>query len=206
MKKTICAVLLVLLASVTLFALDSDETGLDWNMRAGLSFPVIPYGPFFETIAKIGGDNAAKMGYTLATIALSSIAAGGGVQYTIIPHLLVPGIYADLHFNLVSWGLVYLITEKDLVLLQGGLRLYNQFSLGNYSIEPFFGCNFAFIEMNDDLVTVPLLAVGFTGNIKKIGIEYGYNFFPKKELSIGKLPPLSAIHRITVWYKLFPIR
>jgi len=210
MKMKIIALLLVLNMTVMLFADESDDsnesakrkpdTGFDWNIRAGVSFPFIPVGSGFSELGQIGGSEIAFIGYTLVTLALSSVSLGGGIQTTIIPHFLAPGIYFDIHFNLLSWGLIYAFSNMNMVLLQSGFRIYNQFKFNdNISLEPFFGVNFVFTVLDGNRFPFPLLAAGFIFNIRNFGIEYGYNFFPKKD---GEDIPFSAIHRITLWWKL----
>ena len=206
MVKRIIAFLLLLNLSVVLFAKEDAEEavetsgkGLDWNIRLGASFPFLPIDSAFSTLGKAGGE-AAFLAYTMVTFTLSSFAVGGGLHYTVIPHLLAPGFYVDVHFNVLSWSLVYLFSQNHLVFLQGGIRFYNQFKFGKFSLEPFFGGNFVLAGINDILVPVPLLATGLIFNINTFGIEYGYNFYPSKDAR-DKLPLLS-IHRISLWWKL----
>ena len=206
MTKRIIAFLLLLNMSVIMFAeeeaAEAKETsgkGLDWNLRLGVSFPLLPMNSAFSTLGK-AGDGSAFFAYTLVTFALSSFTVGGGLHYTVIPHLLAPGFYADVHFNVLSWGLVYLFSQNHLVLLQGGLRIYNQFKFGKFSLEPFFGGNFVLVGINDILAPIPLLATGLIFNINSFGIEYGYHFYPSKNERDKR--PLLSIHRISLLWKL----
>jgi len=204
MKKITIAFLLLLTMSVMLSADENKDAvhpdlGFDCNLRLGVSFPVIPFGGIFETIGEIGSTEAAVVGYTLVTITLSSVSIGGGAQYTFIPHLIAPGVYVDMHFNLLTWGLVYTFSNYHLILLQTGLRFYNQFKFNEVALEPFFGTNLVVIGVDDDLVPIPLFSAGFILNIGTVGFEYGYNFLPGKT---AENLPFSAIHRLTLWFKI----
>jgi hypothetical protein len=193
MKKLFLIVLLVLSMTI-LNAQEADEnptSGLDWDVRFGISFPFIGN---FNTFTD--GDNIpfASMGFALA---FSSISLGGGVQYTIIPHFIAPGIYADVHFNLLSWFIVGAFSnwEYDFILLQPEARVYNQFQFTrSFGIEPFFGINYIYIGMTDTFrEVIPLMNAGFVLKLgSSFGFEYSYNF-SNRRIEDGWTP---KIHRI----------
>jgi hypothetical protein len=202
MKKVFLVILLVLGMAVMLHAQESaeetsggkPETGFDWDIRFGMSFPFIAnFSEFTE------GENIPFMSM-LVSFALSSISLGGGVQYTIVPHLLTPGIYADIHFNVLLWSIVGLVTnwETNLMLIQPEIRFYNQFRLNRgLALEPFFGVNFVYITMNLDKDrlngSIPLMNAGFILKLgDSFGFEYCYNF-SNMAIGDGWAP---KIHRI----------
>ena len=213
MNKKIVAVLIALNMSVLLYAAnESDDSkkpdsSLGWNIRMGYSFPIINL-DFGSEPSEDHSDEynfAATGGAALLSIAFSSVTLSGGVQYTVIPHILAPGIYADLHFNLLSWGFTFMFTNNNFILFQGGIRMYNQFQLGNISLEPFLGVNFVYIGINDQGVQIPFMTAGFIFNIGIFGFEYGYNFIPARD-GDGEIIPLLGIHRFTLLWKLNPYR
>jgi len=204
MKKRILAILLLLCLSVSLFAQESDELekpkpkkGLDWNIRAGFSLPIIPVLDAISVSDGVDGFSTRFMATGITAIVLASATFGGGIQYTVVPGLFAPGVYADLHFNLPSWLLFYLLSERQFMLFQGGIRIYNQFRFGNFSLEPFFGGNFVVVGIDDASALVPFMALGLRMNVKKFGLEYALNFAPKKKADEYVFP---RMHRFSfVW-------
>jgi len=171
--------------------------GFDWDIRLGISFP------FISNLKDYTEDKTIPFGSTLLALAFSSISLGGGFQYTIVPHLLVPGIYTDLHFNLLSWFIVEAFDnwEYNYMLLQPGIRLYNQFQFTKTAgIEPFFGVNYVYISLSDTFKkSIPLMNVGFVFKLGNMfGIEYCYNFSKK----ISKDAWIPRIHRINFSWSL----
>jgi len=209
MKKRILAVLLLLCLSVMLFAEEADEPkkqragrGLDWNISLGLSFPVIPVFDALPILQNLESISAVKFVLPVATMfSLTSLTVGGGIQYTVIPGLLAPGIYADVHFNLPSFLIVKLLKDDNLILFQGGIRLYNQFKFGNFSLEPFFGGNFLYAGMGDFKEPLTFMAAGLKMNIRKFGLEYAFNFAPKKKAEEYLFP---RMHRFAFVWRLNP--
>jgi len=195
MKRVFFTILLVLSLTVMLYAESADErpsSGFDYDIRFGISFPFIGNLNDYSDVGNI------PFGSTLLALAFSSISIGGGAQYTIIPHLVAPGIYADLHFNLFSWFIVGAFTNWDynFMLLQPGIRLYNQFQITkSFGIEPFYGINFIYIGLSDDFrKSIPLMNAGFVLKLgSTFGFEYCYNF-PKMLGSKESWVP--SIHRI----------
>jgi hypothetical protein len=196
MKKVFLMICFLSLAGM-LYAQESTERdgnsadGLDWDVRFGISFPFIDnFGTFTD------GDNI-PFGSMLLALAFSSISLGGGIQYTVVPHFLAPGIYADIHFNVFSWFIVGAFSnwEFNFMLLQPGLRLYNQFQFTKtFGLEPFFGVNYIFIGMTNSFrKNIPLMMAGFVLKLgDSFGFEYCYNF-SNKPLVEGWTP---KIHRI----------
>lgn len=200
MKKVFLAVLLVLSLSVMLHAQESTETsasgagakGFDWDIRFGFSFPFI--GNADEAI-EMDGVAATALSLLLAP-ALSSLSLGATFQYTVVPKLLAPGIYADIQFNLLTWFFVGVFSnwEKNFLLLQPEIRLYNQFQLSDsFGIEPFFGFNFMYINVDTFKESIPLMNAGVVLKMgSSFGFEYSYNFSNRK--AVGAWSP--KIHRI----------
>jgi hypothetical protein len=206
MKKIFLAALLGLSMTIILFGQESNssdntaivadsESGFSRDIRMGYSFPFI-MGSFSNDLQEI------PFGRLIMAFALSSISLGGGVQYTIIPHILAPGVYADLHFNVLSWFFVWAFTngESNFMILQSGIRLYNQFKFSAISIEPFFGFNLGYISLDDIKAPIPLMAAGFVFNIGGFGIEYSYNLATAAIEDLDKF----IIHRITFLWTLRP--
>jgi len=202
MKKVFLAILLVFSLSVMLHAQDEGDAGqeptngLDWSIRFGISFPFIGN---FNTFT--GGDNI-PFGSFMFGLAFSSISLGGGIQYTIIPHFLAPGIYADVHFNLFSWFIAgaYNNWEYNFMLLQPGVRVYNQFQLTEtFGFEPFFGINYLYIGFDTFEQIIPQMNAGFVLKLgSTFGFEYCYNY-SNKNIEEGWTP---KIHRIGFSWRL----
>ena len=199
MKKLFLAVLLAFSMTILLYA-EGGGGELGGDLRMGYSFPFL--GNMLNTFSvNSGGEAAALMlGQALLSVAFSSISIGGGVHYTIIPHILAPGLYADLHFNFISWFFTKMFTNIDFIMLQTGLRLYNHFSFATASFEPFFGFNFTYINVEKILLPIPLMAAGAVFNVDRFGLEYSYNFLPIR-IDGGRLP---GIHRISFVSSLMP--
>jgi hypothetical protein len=173
---------------------DESESGLGGVVRIGYSFPFISglLNTYSDSESNSTGEVVA---IGLAKMALafgfSSLSVGGGVEWNIVPHVLAPGIYMDMNFNLFSWAIMN-IFEQKLVMFQLGLRAYNQFSISSFGLEPFFGGNFVYLKFNDLTLPIFLLQAGFIINLGKFSFEYGYHFSPAKYEDI-KLPGLSRI-------------
>jgi len=190
MKKLFLAIVLVVSMTVMLHAQDAGD-GFDWDVRFGLSFPIIGN---FNTFTD--GDNI-PFGSLMFALAFSSISLGGGVQYTIVPHFIAPGIYADVHFNLFSWFIVGAFSnwDYDFILLQPEVRIYNQFQFTkSFGVEPFFGINYIYIGITDTFREyIPLMNAGFVMKLgDSFGFEYSYNF-SNRNIEDGWTP---KFHRI----------
>ncbi|MDR0551772.1 MAG: hypothetical protein LBG72_07110 [Spirochaetaceae bacterium] len=111
--------------------------------------------------------------------ALDGLALGFGLGYglEIIPDILIPGIYLDCSFS--PFALTMTTVNGELMppfedffpLAHIGLRVYNQFKITSFDIEPFAGFNAAFEATNK----CSLFSVfGILASFKFIGIEYTY--------------------------------
>jgi hypothetical protein len=204
MKKVLLVVLLLLGMAVLLHAqesADSDESstseektgGFGGHIRVGYGFPFLS--GFLEYDSDNAGEafanNLLKFGLSLA---FSSLAVGGGFQYDVVPHIFAPGIYFDVNFNLFSWAIMSMF-DRRFIMLQFGFRVYNQFSIAWFALEPFFGGNYIYLKYMDSSVPVFLLQGGFVMNLGRFSFEYGYHF-PTKSIGIDEFS-FRGIHRIT---------
>jgi hypothetical protein len=197
MKRVFLAVLLVLcLTGRMLYAEENSgvTSGFDWDIRFGISFP------FVTNIVAYNDDNGEEIkalsvaGGMLSALVFSSLSLGVGFQYTIVPHVIAPGIYADVHFNAPSWFLVAIFTdwEQSFLLVQPGVRFYNNFQITkSFGIDPFYGINFMYININDKKETMPLMNGGFVLKGKSFAFEYCF-IIPNKKTD--KWTP--SVHRI----------
>jgi hypothetical protein len=219
MKKVLLVLLLMLSMAFISHAKESASDGesdtseessssgkwkekLGATVRVGYSFPFLAdMLTYYSETEETSSTAAYAFTQIVLAFAFSSVGIGGGVHYTIIPHILAPGLYVDMHFNLLSWGIASLFTKSDFIMLQGGIRLFNQFGFKIISIEPFFGFNFIYLKVDDLKMPLPLLAAGFVFNIARFSIEYDYSFYPRKHEGI----PLLGFHRFTlsgiIWKK-----
>jgi len=195
MKKVFLVILLVL--SLTGRMLYADEgsgvtSGFDWDIRFGISFPFVTNISTYNNSEDIKALNVA--GGMLTALAFSSLSLGVGFQYTILPHVIAPGIYTDVHFNALSWFLVAIFTdwEKHFLLIQPGVRLYNNFQFTkSFGLDPFYGINFVYLNMNGDGRMMPLMNAGFVLKGKTFGFEYCY-IIPNKKVNYWT----PSVHRI----------
>jgi hypothetical protein len=204
-KKIFLAVLLALSVTVAMHAQESGAEkkatdNLSGMFRIGYSFPF--FGAMLNYYSGSSKEEAELLlfGNALLAFVLSSVSAGGGVQYTLIPHIVVPGIFLDMHFNVFSWAFADKILKTDFMLFQTGIRLYNQISLLFIKLEPFFGGNFVYLKAFDNKRLIPLMAAGFTFRLGGFGIEYAYNFHPAKHDDAGTNLP--GFHRVSFVWKL----
>jgi len=180
------------------------KSGFDWDVRFGISFPIISnYGLFSNgdrddlRLLSVGAG-------ALSSLIFSSLSTGVAFQYTVVPRLLAPGIYADIHFNLPSWFIVGMFTdwEQKFVLLQPGVRVYNQFQFTRtFGVEPFLGVNYIYIIMTDAFKQfIPLVNAGFVLKLgSTFGFEYGFNFPNRNNIEDIWIP---KIHRIGFTWSL----
>jgi hypothetical protein len=194
MKKFFLVICLLCLAGM-LYAQDEGTSsskassndsgkGFDWDVHFGISLP------FIMNLGGTGGI-ASGSGIDFPGAAMimgfgfSSISLGMNFQYTIIPHFLAPGIYADVHFNLFTWFLLGMFTNFDLnfVLLQPQVRFYNQFRVNkDFAVDPFIGLNFVTLTVDYDGSSVvnanyTLLNAGIVLRMgDSFGFEICYNF------------------------------
>jgi len=200
MKKILLAVLLVLSMTVMSYAQSSD-TGFAYDIRMGFGFPFID----INSISSNSGGGVSDMGNLpivslLLGGALTSLSFGGGVQYTFFPHLLAPGVYFDLNFNLPSWFFVWAFSGQNLVLFQYGAHIYNQFRINKtVSFDPFFGFNFVTFNLMSNVATVTCMKAGMLIRLGSFGLEYAYNFGG----NFNQIRDFS-IHRLTFTWSLVP--
>jgi hypothetical protein len=217
MKKVLLAVLLIVGMAALLYAQDDNEGSsasqapsasngqpvlnedeekesiLGGVVRIGYSFPFISglLGTYESESRSAGEVVATGLAKMALAFGFSSLSVGGGVEWDIVPHVLAPGIYMDMNFNLLSWAIMNIFDQK-MVMFQLGLRAYNQFSISFFGIEPFFGGNFVYLTFNEYTLPLLLLQAGFIINLGRFSFEYGYHFSPTKYEDI-KLPGLSRI-------------
>jgi len=196
MKKILLTVLLVLSMTALSYAEGAGTGGggeFGGDLRIGYSFPFLDKAMY--SYSGNSRDDVAlyALGQALMSLAFSSVSLGGGFHYTVVPHVFAPGLWVDVHFNFLSWLLMKAFTDNDFIMLQTGLRFYNQFSFDIVSVEPFFGFNLAYIKVDLIKLPIPLMTAGFAFNVDRFSFEYGYNFLPVR-VDGGRLP---GIHRIT---------
>jgi len=208
MKRIFLAILLVLSLTVMLYAQDSSEDesddreiggkGFDWDIRFGFSLPIV------TNLGSLAGANSEEAGVVstlmggagviLSPIVFFSLSLGVGFQYTIIPHVLAPGIYADVHFNLPTWFLIGMFTDwtVHLLLLQPEVRFYNQFQFSDsFGLDRNVGTNFLYIGIPQVYAqTIILMNAGF---VMKIGDSFGLEYCYAIPSGSGWTP---SIHRI----------
>lgn len=155
----------------------------NFTLNAGLSV-------FFEADASPSTQAA-------EAFLLSSLAIGAGYHFNIIPHILAPGIYGDIHFSFIT----LLQDDKDIddkdrfLFFQFGGRIYNQFRFGPLDIQPFAGLNL----MVGDKDALGLKVFGILLAYKMLGFEYGYQLPVKAHMRSRE----RAIHRFAL---LFHVR
>jgi len=189
--------------------------GFDWDIRFGFSLPFL--GNARELVSDSDDpddpDNhdaaiaANVLAFVLAPV-LSSISLGANFQYTIVPKLLAPGIYADIHFNILTWFFAGVFTnwETTFLLLQPEIRFYNQLQLtDSFGLEPFFGYNFMYINISGFGIDkfkeyIPLLNAGMVLKLgESFGLEYSYNFSTRRNSENHWSPKL---HRLSFSWAL----
>jgi hypothetical protein len=211
MKKLFLTILLVLSITVMLHAQEYYEggsggaptSGFDWDIRFGISFPIISNYRLFSDGDRDDIRLLSVGAGALSSLIFSSLSTGVAFQYTVVPRLLAPGIYADIHFNLPSWFLVGMFTdwEQKFLLLQPGVRLYNQFQFTRtFGVEPFLGINYIYISMTDTFRQfIPLINAGF---VLKMGSTFGFEYAFNRSNRDNKDGWTPTIHRIGFTWSL----
>ena len=199
MKKIFLAVLLALSMTALSYA-DGSEGDFGGDLRMGYSFPFLDRAMYSYSGNSSNDAALYILGQALMSLAFSSVSLGGGFHYTVVPHVFAPGLWVDVHFNFFSWLLTKAFTDKDFIMLQTGLRFYNQFSIDIVSFEPFFGFNLGYIKVDTMKLPLPLMTAGFAFNVDRFSFEYGYNFLPIR-VDGNRLP---GIHRLTFASSLLP--
>ncbi len=107
-----------------------------------------------------------------SAIALMDLSAGIG--YGIIPGRYYIGIAADAAIGL-DWLTLFSQdeddsdSEKEQFGFSLGARIYNSIRMAEFTIKPFFGCDFLFILS-------PMLYAGMEVSYKLVGLEYAHYF------------------------------
>jgi len=156
MKKVFLLCLLISLLLIPLSAYDNTNfENISFNIGASFWYPI------HEELS--ANENI------FGAILFSSLYAGFGYHFPIIPNILMPGIYVELNFWLlpiVLYGLLEVeVPDSDLHIMDFGIRVYNKFIFGFISFQPFIGVNLSFIR-GISTMTGFLLAFG------NYGIEY----------------------------------
>ena len=137
----------------------------------------------------------------LASIIFFSGAFGIGKHLPIIPGILMPGIYGDIHFSLISILLAQGGASIDPdssnknslpFIFQGGLCLYNQFKLASFDIQPFAGFNAIAGQLGPGFLTKFGILIAY----KSIGLEYSF----QQALNNSLKDNLPYLHRIIFVY------
>jgi hypothetical protein len=123
----------------------------------------------------------------LSSFLLSSFSVGFGYHLNIVENIFSPGIYGDLHLNILPTlfllsGLIPKDDIKDIenyekvngtdpfVVLQTGIRIYNQFRFNLFDFQPFVGINL----ISGSIDFMVLRMCGILIAYKYFGIEYSY--------------------------------
>jgi hypothetical protein len=173
MKRLIILLIFICLFGNSAFSLEGFEGDESDNLTGNIGIDL------FFPLAR--NENA---GYNiLASLLFSSLSRGLGYHFNIIQDVFSPGIYGDVH---ISWlSLSNLASEDDkkdekenkneekelFIFIQAGLRLYNQFKVKYFDIQPFVGISFA---LANDISSAAKL-FGILIAYKDIGIEYSYH-------------------------------
>ena len=184
-KRLILAFVFVVLLNLNHIAFAAEELG---NITGNIGLSI-----FFEA-------DASPVEKVLESIMLSSLALGVGGHINVIPYILAPGIYGDVH---ISLGTLFDLADdkKDnsyirdqSLFLQAGLRLYNQFRLGPFDIQPFAGLNLM-LGKHDSM---GFKALGLLLAFKNTGLEYSYHLPIKNRMD----DRTNAIHRFALLYHM----
>jgi len=145
-------------------------------------------------ISVIFEGDAAASDQVAEAIILSSFGVGMGFHVNLIPHVLAPGIYGDVH---LSFGSLlsgdykdhhHDSTKRRSSFIQVGGRLYNRFKFGSLDIQPFAGFNL----MTGGEYRLNLKTFGILLAVRSTGMEYSYQL----PLKVPFRDTESAIHRI----------
>lgn len=123
----------------------------------------------------------------LTSLLLLSPFVGIGYHLNIIENVFSPGIYADIHLNIIPalFLLAVFSQENDIkdtedyekwhiqdpfLIIQPGIRFYNQFRIDSFDIQPFIGLNI----ISGSIDTAILRIFGMLIAYKNAGLEYSY--------------------------------
>ena len=168
-KKRFMLMFIIILFANSAFAQDAAEQS-NWTANFGLSF-------LFPLSSKSSpGVNVAE------SIVFSSVAIGAGYHLRLVPNVLMPGIYGDIHMTLLTIITSSCINNNnDNVingddnsnipsLFQGGISLYNLFRFGSLDIQPSAGFNFAAGLIKPSI----FVKYGILAALGNTGVEYSY--------------------------------
>lgn len=163
LKITVGILLIMFQLSYSVYASEngnSDEnSNITVNVGVGTLFPLSRE---WSTGEKI-----------LGSALTASLSTGVGYHFNIVDDIFSPGIYGDFHISLLSKLLS--IEDEDgeeyIFLTQLGIRMYNQFRVNSFDIEPFIGLNFMFNSNWNGLFNKFGILIAYNN----IGIEYSYH-------------------------------
>ena len=128
-------------------------------------------GNFFLSFFSFPGLNPGET--ILSAILTSCLSIGLGYHLNIIPDILSPGIYGDVH---LSWLMLLFNNDEDdynedgFSFVQLGIRVYNNMRFGMINIQPFAGLTAMFIGNH----TIGVITLGFVLAFGNYGFEYSY--------------------------------
>jgi len=142
----------------------------------------------------------------LASVIFLSGTFGVGKCFNVIPDILMPGIYGDVHFSLISillaqgGGSIKLENADGdnsslPFIFQGGLCLYNKFRFGLFDIQPSAGFNAIMGSLKPGMFA----KYGISAAYGNIGLEYSYQL--PFTGSIKKDFPY--LHRLVFIYRVY---
>jgi len=196
MKQELFIIILILLFSNPLFSSEESEylnsDNITLNFGIGFLYPL---------------NNKTSPGLNvLASVVYCSGASGIGKYFPIIPGILMPGIYGDIHFSLISillaqgGGSIKLENADGdnsslPFIFQGGLCLYNKFRFGLFDIQPSAGFNAIMGSLKPGMFA----KYGISAAYGNIGLEYSYQL--PFTGSIKKDFPY--LHRLVFIYRVY---
>ena len=194
MKRAILSLIIILLFNNSLFSSEEPTTLESDNLTVnfGIGF-LYPLNKKTDTGMNI-----------LASAVFLSGGFGVGKHLTLIPNILMPGIYGDIHISLISLLLAQgggsIKIQDDSAnnsnsipfLFQGGLCLYNQFRFGSIDIQPMIGFNAIMGLLKPGILTRYGILIAYDN----IGLEYSYQL-PLNNAFKNNLPYL---HRLVFVY------
>ena len=196
LKRFMVLFVLFFLFGCFLFSYDGGRDTTNNTINTGIS-TLFPENP------KVNEDEDQ---IPLHPVTFSSLSVGFGGHNSIIPYILAPGLFFDMHFSLLSMLVewlkddeAYKTNENDFPLFfQTGLRLYNQLGINTFCIQPFFGLNLLGVLGKESRVNW-YKVFGILAAFNRIGIEYSYQM----PLLHSITDKSRAIHRIAIVTRLY---
>jgi hypothetical protein len=180
MKKLLILFLLFVQLNISLSATDYTENeNITLNIGISLFYPIEEDWPVAGNI--------------LGSIIFSSLYFGAGYHLSLLPNILMPGIYGEVNFWLLPLLIQYLL-DSDLEIessdiLDIGIRLYNQFRFGLFDFQPFIGFNLSVLRGFS-------MIYGFLLAYNNFGIEYSFlELYPDQVYTDSR-----TMHRIAFVY------